>query len=185
MLAMQYTIELPVNFDESLVRKRVNERSKLFDILPGLAHKSFLFHRDEHIYAPFYIWQNHAAARDFLLNDLFKGVIETFTRPRVRTWSVLDMAYGNKTLQPKFAVREVDIIAADENLQTIQQKEINAQAELLQNPNLHFHAIALDADRWELVRYSLWKDEQTAEKPAADCIQTYEILHVSEPGLNS
>ena len=183
MLAMQYTIQLPDSFDTGLIRRRVDERSKLFDTLPGLAHKSFLFSEQDKLYAPFYIWMNITEARRFLLDDLFKGVIETFSRPRVRTWSVIDMVYGDKSLVPTYAVREADSIPPEHNLQKMVKKELEDQALLLKNPNLHFHAIALDSDRWELVRYSLWKDEKSAAAPASDCIQTYEVLHVSEPIL--
>ena len=181
MLAMQYTIQLPDSFDTDLIRKRVDARSTMFDTLPGLAHKSFLFSEADKLYAPFYIWHNLTDSRRFLLEDLFKGVIDTFSRPRVRTWSVIDMAYGDKSVIPHYAVREADLISSEENLQKMVQKELNEQAKLLKDKNLHMHLIALDADRWEIVRYSLWKDEKSAAAPASDCTQTYEVLHVSEP----
>jgi hypothetical protein len=174
---MQYTIQLPKDYNPELIRNRAHDRKRLFEGLPGLVHKSYLFSEADKIYAPFYIWSDVREARSFLLNDLFEGVIQSFRRPRVRTWMVLDSVYGNTSLSPTFAVREADAIPAEENLERLFAREKEKQQELAANTHLHFHAVALDADRWELVRYSLWRDETSAEKPASDCAQTYEVLH--------
>lgn len=181
MLAMQYSIQLPENYDSALIRERVNARSKLFDEHKGLVHKSFLFNEKDHIYAPFYIWKDVIEAQKFLLDDLFKGVIEAFRRHRVRSWFVTDVAYGNRELKPTFARREVDVIAPEEKLDVYLKNEKDHQAELLADPNLYMHLVALDADRWEVLRFSLWKDEAAAPKSFSDSYLNYEVLHVSEP----
>jgi hypothetical protein len=177
MLAMQYSIALPFGYDTGLIRARAQERSKLFEGLPGLVHKSYLLSEPDNLYAPFYIWSDVSEARQFLFNDLFRGVTETFRRPRVRSWMVLESAYGNTTFQPSFALREAEAIAPEDDLETLFRQEKTAQQDLRKNEHLHFHAIALDAERWELVRYSLWRDEAHAQKSAADCVQSYEVLH--------
>ena len=177
MLAMQYSIQLPVGQDTRFVRDRVRERSKQFDGLAGMKHKSYLLSEQDHLYAPFYIWSDVAQARQFLFDDLFRGVIKAFRRPRVRTWMVVDAVYGGFNDQPKFAMREADIIPPEENLEALVKQEKEAQESLRANKHLHFHAIALDAERWELLRYSLWSSEASAIKPESDCVQTYEVLH--------
>lgn len=177
MLAMQYSIQLPIGYDPKLVRDRVKERSKLFQGLAGMKHKSYLLSEEDHLYAPFYIWHDVAQARQFLFDDLFRGVVKAFRRPRVRTWMVLDAVYGNFKDQPSFAMREADIIPPEENLEALFKQEKETQEELRANKHLHFHAIALDAERWELLRYSLWSNEADAIKPTSDCVQTYEVLH--------
>ncbi len=182
MLAMQYSIELPIGYDTSLIRGRVEHRSKLFEGRAGLVHKSYLFSDADKIYAPFYIWSDVAQARDFLFDDLFKGVIETFRRPRVRSWMVLQSVYGNQSFKPGFAIREADMIAPEDNLEKLFAHEKRAQDALSADPNLHFHSIALDAERWELVRHSLWRDEASARKSSADCVQTYDVLHFQGSG---
>lgn len=180
MLAMQYTIRLPHGYDMSLIRARVEERSQLFEKLPGLAHKSYLVNDEDRIYAPFYIWEDMREARQFMLNDLFRGVIQAFNRPRVRNWTVLDRVHGNRHITPTFAVQEADSIPSEESLDALVTREIKAQSKLLENENLYFHIIALDPDRWELMRFSLWKDQRSATPQAADVVQHYEVLHVSD-----
>src|SRR4051812_2632702 len=100
---MQYSIPLPVNYDASQIDARVSQRRGLFDAHGGLVHKSFLYNKSENLYAPFYVWKDVMEARSFLLDDLFQGVIESFSRCRVRDWFVIHMAYGNRDVRPGFA----------------------------------------------------------------------------------
>lgn len=181
MLAMQYSIHLPHDFDAKAIHDRVAKCAALFDTLPGMLHKSFLFNEEEHLYAPFYIWDNSDHAQTFLIDDLFKGVVESFSRPRVRSWLVMDYAYGNTAQTPTFGLREADSIPVHQSLQELMAEEKANQAELRSNPALYMHAIAIDPDRWEIIRYSLWKDAASAPRPAADVVQEYAVLHVSEP----
>lgn len=180
MLAMQYSISLPRGYDEAKIRERVNVRSRLFDGHSGLLHKSFLYNDEEKLYAPFYLWKDVVEARDFLLDDLFKGVIEAFSRHRVRSWFVVQVGHGNRDIQPTYALREIDVIAPEERLDRYLDAEKAAQEALLTNPNLYMHVIAMDADRWEILHFTLWKDKASAEKPKSDSHLAYEVLHVSE-----
>lgn len=181
MLAMQYSIQLPVGYDASLIRKRVNERSKLFDAHKGLVHKSFLYNDKEKLYAPFYVWKDVIEAQAFLLDDLFKGVIQAFSRHRVRSWFVVHMAYGNRDIKPSYALREIDVIPPEEKLADYLGKEKQVQEELLADPNLYMHLVAIDADRWEILHFGLWNDEKSAIRQGSDVHLGYEVLHVSEP----
>ena len=181
MQAMQYTIQLPSDYSTDIIVNRVQKRSQLFDDLPGMAHKSFLYNEDEKLYAPFYVWKDEEASRAFLLNDLFKGVIDSFSRPRVRQWHVLEMRYGHFHGAPTFAMREADPIHPQEDLQAMMLREKRQQEALLGNEHLYLHVVALDPDRWELVRYSVWKDRASASEPYSDCVTDYEVMHVSDP----
>ena len=181
MLAMQYSIQLPRNYDASLIESRVDQRKTLFDGHEGLVHKSFLYNEQDNLYAPFYVWKDLTQAQNFLLDDLFKGVVETFSRCRVRTWFVTHMGYGNRDVAPAFARREVDIIPPEEKLDNFLNYEKELQVEACKNKHLYMHVTAFDADRWEVLRFSLWKDAASAAKPFGDSHIDYKVLHVSEP----
>jgi hypothetical protein len=182
MLAMQYSIPLPLNYDAALIRDRVSRRRAVFDDHAGLVHKSFIYSEEDHLYAPFYLWKDVTEAKNFLLDDLFRGVVETFSRHRVRSWLVLSHAHGNRALKPAYARREIDPIPQDLPLAAFAAQECEKQATLLADPNLYMHLVALDADRWEVMHYSLWASPAAAPKAASDCVQDYGVLHVSEPG---
>lgn len=181
MLAMQYSIALPADYNAEQIRERVDARRGLFDTHAGLVHKSFLYNGREKLYAPFYVWKDVAQARDFLLDDLFKGVTQTFTRHRVRSWYVAHMAYGNQEMHAAYARREIDVIPAEACLATYARAQQETQAEMARDKNLYMHLVAVDADRWEVLHFSLWKDKDSAPKPASDSHIEYDVLHVSEP----
>ena len=182
MLAMQYSIRLASDFDEARLRQRVAQRVGLFNNMPGLAHKAYLFNAEQHVYAPFYVWSDHFKAREFLLGDIFADVIKSFGRPRVRMWGVLDFdIIGNRTVSPTVAVRCVEALAPDADLRTLERSELDHHVEMLDQPGIWAHSTALDCDRWELVRYSLWRDAESAKAVKGDCINTYEVVLVSNP----
>lgn len=182
MLAMQYSIALPADYDAQKIRERVEARRQLFDGHAGLVHKSFLYNEREKLYAPFYVWQDVAQARDFLLDDLFKGVTQTFTRHRVRSWVVAHMAYGNPDVKAGYARREIDVIPAEACLNAHMRQEKSALDQAAKDGHLYMHLVAFDPDRWETLHFSLWKDKASAGKPVSDTFIDYDVLHVSKPG---
>jgi hypothetical protein len=127
------------------------------------------------------VWQDLGQARQFLLDQLFRGVMESFKRPRVRNWMVTHQGYGNRALQPSHAIREIDSIPVDQDIEKLIAEERLAQQEMLANENCYYHLAAIDPDRWEILRYHLWKDAASSPRLGSDCIQTYSVLHVSEP----
>lgn len=181
MLAMQYSIPLPQNLDASHVRERVNKRRVLFDGHKGLVHKSFVYCPKDHIYAPFYLWKDVSEAEHFLMDDLYQGVIESFGRHRVRSWLVVGAVFGDKTTTPTFARREIDAVSPDASLKKLATDEKNHQQQLLkEHKGLYMQVTCVDADRWEIMRFSLWHDRNVCPDTNSDCVQTYDVLHVSE-----
>ena len=180
MLAMQYTIPLPPGFDEAQARQRVQARAPLFDAHPGLRHKAFLYNAEERLYAPFYIWHDVSAARDFLLDELFHGVVRDFSRHRVRSWYGVHLLEAS-TQPPGFALREADVIAPEEKLENFLAREREAQQALRHAPGLCLHLVGFDPDRWEILRYSLWASKAQCVASGSDSAIGYDVLHVSAP----
>lgn len=181
MLAMQYSILLSSDAGGTRIRKHVVNRAPLFDRLSNLAHKSFLLSAGDRLYAPFYVWPNDEAAQWFLLSDLFKRMVDAFGRPRVRTWSVLYFDRGDGDVRPRYALRELDSLDTDRPLAALAKGEEAIHRTALGRPGLYAHLAAFDPDRWEVMRFSLWRDEPCAVSGGADCVQGYEVLHLSEP----
>ncbi|HYM30202.1 MAG TPA: DUF4865 family protein [Candidatus Cybelea sp.] len=181
MMAMQYSIRLPDDYDAAKIKVRVAERSALFDDLGGLEHKAFLYNPAERVYAPFYVWRDAAAARRFFLEGLFDSVISTFGRPRVRRWIVLNFDHGEFKSKPKLARCEFDKVNSAEGLRDVVSREAGTHRTMLGRPGLFAHAIAIDTDRWELARYSVWRDEGAMPPSTSDCVLRYQVLHISEP----
>jgi len=181
MIAMQYTVRLPNEYPVERLRQRVAERAPLFDSLAGLAHKSFLLDAEQRTYAPFYVWRSHDAMREFLFSDLFGSVIAAFGRPRIRHWSVLAYDHGGAAVRPTFACYEIDRVEQDENVVEVRRRERASHEARLATQGLFSHIVALDPDRWEICRFSLWADRSARGRIEADCTLGFEVLHVSEP----
>ncbi len=181
MLAMQYTVKLPFEFDREKAAARVARRSGVFGDLEGLIHKSYLYNEKDRLYAPFYVWSDSDAARAFLFGDLFRGVVQTFGRPRVRLWHVIGYDRVERGLTPNFACYEIDPVEREEKLVSVLERERETHQAALEKPGLYAHVTALDPDRWELARFSLWSDKSAMPKCRSDCIQSYSVLKVCEP----
>ncbi|MBI1274977.1 DUF4865 family protein [bacterium] len=176
MMAMQYTISLPRGHAPEAIQERVEKRHPLFVGREGLKHKSYLYNAKEAVYAPFYVWENDDELTNFLLDDLFHGVVTSFSRPRIRSWQVLHTYDANRPDKARYARLESDTIPAEADVRKLVEKEWANQTALRVHEELGFHIIGLDPDRWEIIRYSEWTDKSAAPKPEADCILEYDIL---------
>jgi hypothetical protein len=127
------------------------------------------------------VWRDEAAMRGFLLGKPFTGVVQTFGRPRLRTWSVLHFDQADSGGVPAFVVREIDAICRQDNLAAAARREGERQRALRELPSLLGRAVMLDPDRWEITRFSLWRDERSARKVDADCIETYQVAEFAAP----
>jgi len=176
MLAMQYSVRLPQEYDLDKVYDRVAARGPKFKGHPGLKHKFYLYDHEEHIYAPMYIWENSASAREFLMNQLFTDVVQDFGRPRVRSWQILEFDYGPSSLEGSSMVAEMDKVCDKDNLIEVRNREKNLHKNMLNKEGLFANMVLLDPDRWEIARCSLWSRREHGYTAQADCVFDYEIV---------
>ncbi len=176
MLAMQYSVKLPTEYDLNKVNERVAQRGPKFTGRPGLAHKFYLYEREEHIYAPLYIWENSQAAQDFLMDSLFGDVVQDFGRPRVRSWQILEFDYGPSKIEPVKMTAEVDKVCSDKALADIRNIEEKRHKEILDQDGLFAHMVLLDPDRWEISRCSLWSFKDINVSSNSDCVYDYDVV---------
>ncbi|MBB5447363.1 MULTISPECIES: DUF4865 family protein [unclassified Paraburkholderia] len=101
MYAMHYEITLPADYDMQIIRNRVTDRGHMTDTFAGLGLKAYLIReRDKagatlNQYSPFYLWNDTAGMNRFLWEGGgFQGIVESFGRPVVLTWSGLSCQRG-------------------------------------------------------------------------------------------
>lgn len=197
MLAMQYVVKLPSDYEMERIRRRVREKGAAFDGFPGLLQKSFLYNvkrgPDEegtgwldqpgcNEYAPFYVWQSTEGMHSFLLGSGFQGLVQSFGRPQVRTWQVLafDCPGGShKPDAPAFAVRELFSLADSTPLTQVVEKERALQKQALQHANLYSRVVGVDTERWEIVRYSIWYTPEVDMPADTTNIHAYQLLYLA------
>lgn len=186
MLAVQYSISLPADYDMNNIRDRVAKRGPTYDTLEHLGFKAFLITEkgkngnQEHSYAPFYVWQAEQGMLDFFCGDKFRGLTESFGWPVVRVWTVIDVGAGKITQRPTFATRELVHLIPHSDMYELRSKELAAQQDTLQSPHVHSRVVALDASTWTLIRFTLW-DTPIDLAHTSSIIQGYQVLHLSAP----
>ena len=176
---MQYTVRAPSGFDLVKAGEHVHQRLPLFENLDGLVLKLYLFDPQDGLYAPVYIWRDMEAAQRFLIGDLFQGVVASFGRPRVRSWQILDFYQADTNISSGSACREIDQVEDGEKLSTIVKRENVVHRSQIGQPGILIRLSALDPDRWEIVRFSVWSSETAMPPCEADCRNIYHLLALS------
>ncbi|MFJ9951621.1 DUF4865 family protein [Kitasatospora sp. NPDC091207] len=183
MHAMQYEITLPADYDMGIIHRRVADKGHLLDAYPGLGLKAYLVRERGHDrspvnqYAPFYLWRTPEGMNSFLWGPGFRGLSADFGRPAVRHWLGAGLRRG---------VAAGSVVAATRRLERVPEGTDPAEAveaalaALPDDPGLHTAAVAVDPDRWELLRVALW----TGPAPEADPGTRYRVLHLSAPELD-
>ena len=188
MIAKQYPIALPTDYDMNIIRRRVADKGEAFDERPGLLFKAFLI--SERIrgaplnqYAPFYVWNETAALWDFVAGDGFDGIVKSFGRPAILTWLPLtvEIRRGLRRDAVRSALREDMPIPVDVDLPAFRKAQVEAnKSALADDPGIALCLIAANIERWSMVRFTLRYDQPTASPSGA---HAYEVLHLSAPGI--
>lgn len=181
MIAMQYQLNLPSDYDVAPLRSRIPQIGARFDTLPGLGVKAFLL-RDLGAgatqYAPFYLWTDVAAATRFLWDDDgagLGGVIGKYGRPVVQTWLgggyLRGAAFGAPVLHAVRRVEPVD--GAPAEVAAAVRASLEARRDEV---GLHSVAWGIDPRTWELMTFTLH-----AGRPDASGGELYEVPYLSAP----
>lgn len=187
MIAAQYEIALPTDYDMRIIHRRIAERGSALDDRAGLGLKAYLV-RDvadgstDNAYAPFYLWTDPDALAAFHWGGGgFAGIVRDFGRPAVRTWiggrfrpgPDLPTAPGHAVLRhvplPPGSRPDDDAVEID-----------RLAEEAAGLPHTHSVAWAIDPWRWEAVILRL----ATAE-PAPGAGIVHRVGHVSGPGITA
>lgn len=183
MITMQYRIGLPADYDMDIIRRRIAERGHLTDDFPQLAFKTYLYADRkvtgrENLYAPFYLWQSPEGMNAFLGGAGFAGVVESFGRPIVRTWSVWRAETAPDLSAAQCATREIASIPAHAALSAVRDEE-NAKVQADIQRGALAAISAFDPSQWTLMRFRLWP--HAVDRPAGDDADIYAIGHISQP----
>jgi hypothetical protein len=182
MLAMQYEVTLPADYDMGIIDERIATRGPLLDDLPGLGLKAYAVRRrglgsEVNQYAPFYLWSSPEAMSRFLSGGGFRSLCESFGRPTVKHWVGVRYVRGrSEGSVPRSATREtIHLSSVDALARAVADAEADARR-ALDLPDLHSQALALDPHGWQLVRFSIW----SGTAPETDGV-SYEVRHLSAP----
>lgn len=186
MIAMQYSIVLPADYDMAIIRRRIADKGHLLDDFPGLAFKAWLHAaRDDHelpgcdnLYAPFYLWRDSEGMNAFLNGAGFAALSHDFGRPAVRTWIPWQAEMAHDLRGAVCATCETTALPDHADLTEWQRAEAeSARAAMADGALAAVHACN-PAD-WTLVRFRLWPEARADLAGAGH--RVYRVGHVSQP----
>ncbi|MFT4043627.1 MAG: DUF4865 family protein [Gordonia sp. (in: high G+C Gram-positive bacteria)] len=190
MIAAQYEIALPADYDMGIIRRRIVERGAALDHLAGLGLKAYLI-RDiaddspVNAYAPFYLWRHAAALAAFHWGGQgFGGIVRDFGRASVRTWIGGQFSRGGAfSRAPGYALRRTATLPPDvDPIESAQALRHNAES-ILSADGVHSHAWGIDPTIWQTVEFTLHTDDP-GPQPDPSTIP-FRVLHLSTPEIET
>ncbi|NEW77322.1 DUF4865 family protein [Streptomyces rhizosphaericus] len=188
MLAMQYRITLPADYDMKIIRRRVETKGPLLDDFPGLGLKAYGIRErgvdgsPVHQYAPFYLWTAPEAMNRFLWGPGFQGIVRDFGRPPVEHWQGLGFERGPAAgATPRAATRHAEPVPAAADPASAVEGALARLAERARKDGVHTTALGIDPRGWELIHFTLWEESAPPSEPG----DHYQVLHLSAPDLDA
>ncbi|MCD9589844.1 DUF4865 family protein [Streptomyces sp. 8ZJF_21] len=186
MLAMQYRITLPADYDMRIIRRRVETKGPLLDDFSGLGLKAYGIRErgvdgsPVHQYAPFYLWTAPEAMNRFLWGPGFQGIVRDFGRPSVEHWQGLAFERGPSAgAVPRTATRHATPVPATADPAAAVEYALARLAERTRKDGVHTTALGIDPRGWELIHFTLWEGSAPPSEPG----DRYQVLHLSTPDL--
>jgi hypothetical protein len=184
MIAMQYSLVLPVDYDMGIIERRIAERGHLTDRFPGLAFKAYLHAKkqgtpstSDNVYAPFYLWHTTEGMNEFLCGPGFLGLTQSFGWPSVQTWSVWHAEMSPDIAGARYATRETAPIDPYADLGALRRAESERSTELLSDREVLATVAGFEPTSWSLIRFQLWS--AMPKRLAGGQARVYSVGHVS------
>lgn len=186
MIAMQYSLVLPGDYDMAIIDRRIAARGHATDGFPGLGFKAYLQARKgngpaapDNLYAPFYLWRTTAGMNDFLCGPGFVALTQSFGWPAVSTWSVWHADMKPGVAAARHALRETVAIAPHADLAALRRAEDERSRAMLAQPEVLASVAGFDPGQWTLVRFQLWRTPPAPASAPEGQVRLYGVGHVS------
>lgn len=184
MIALQYSITLPADYDMAIIDRRIAEKGPLLDNFPGLAFKAYLTARrdggdlrsQDNLYAPFYVWRSTEGLNDFLCGPGFAALARSFGRPEVQSWIPWQAELAPGIAQAGFATREILTVPPHADLEALRHRESEEAVVDVERRGALAAVAGFAPAGWTRVRFRLWRD---APGDLRDGVQAYRVGHMS------
>lgn len=181
----QYPIQLPADYEMTIIRRRVRERGSALDARQGLALKLYGIREVGALgsavneYAPFYLWRDAEAMAQFHWGGGgFEGIIRDFGRPDVHTWLPAAIHGSPEAGQSAshFSVTRT-VLPPEQNLAAQVSQLIESSRQRFESGEVLCSALGVNPENWQSVTVEI---HQFPPAPRPNS-QLYTVLHVSAP----
>lgn len=178
MIASQYKIILPGNYDMNIIRKRVEDNGYKTDGFYGLKFKLYLITEKGknnnlyNSYSPLYLWKDSEGLNKFLFDGFYDNIISSFGWQKVNIGVPLIDTTTQRIKESSYVFEIIRDIEPQENLKNLKNfisqsipKIDNAEYVVIYNP-----------DKWN---YQVFYFIDDLAKVRTDKGVVYSILHIS------
>ena len=183
MIAMQYNIVLPSDYDMEIIKKRTRDNGYKTDGFLDLKMKAYLIaekgkHNNyENQYAPFYLWEKEDGMNKFLLGGYFNNILNSFGWTQVHNWIVL-YEQVVKTTKPQYVSMQTIHLSAFSDFTAICDNEKENFTSWITSAATTAYITAYNPFTWELCRFHMTADLEALQKIAKGNL-IYDVHHVS------
>lgn len=179
MIATQYKITLPNDYDMDIIRSRVKNNGHKTDGFYDLKFKLYLVTKKgennnlQNSYAPLYLWKDSDGLNKFLFNGFYDNIINSFGWQQVNIGIPLIDKTTCKITDIKYLFEITKDIEPQGSLNNFKDK---IEEELLKIENAEYIVI-YNPDKW---KYTVFYFIDDLEKVKAEKGTIYNILHISQ-----
>lgn len=178
MIASQYKITLPGNYDMDIIKNRVKDNGYKTDGFHGLKFKLYLItekginNNMQNSYSPLYLWKDSEGLNKFLFEGFYDNILTSFGWQNVNIGVPLIDTTTERIKGAKFLFEVVGEIEQKESLNNFKESikdaipKIDAEYVIIYNP-----------DKW---KYHVFYFIDDLEKVKTEKGVIYTILHISQ-----
>lgn len=179
MIASQYKIILPGNYDMNIIRKRVEDNGHKTDGFYGLKFKLYLItekgvHNNiQNSYSPLYLWRDSEGLSKFLFEGFYDNIIGSFGWQKVNIGVPLVDTTTQRISESKFLLEIQGDIEPQESLNGLRNR---IEQSLIKIEHAEY-VIVYHPEKWT---YQVFYFLDDSSRIKTDKGVIYEILHISQ-----
>lgn len=127
MIATQYKISLPADYDMEIIRERVRINGHKTDGFKDLKFKLYLITEKglngnlQNSYCPLYLWESNEGLNEFLFNGYYDNILRSFGWQRVEVGIPLFDTTTAKIAEAKYCLQTTYTIKPQESLTNVSE----------------------------------------------------------------
>lgn len=179
MIATQYKIILPSDYNMSIIKDRVKNNGYKTDGFDELKFKLYLITEKgknnnlQNSYSPLYIWKDSNGLNKFIFNGFYDNIITSFGWQQINVGIPLIDETTQKIKESKYLFEIAREIQPQESLNNFKDK-IEKDISKIQNAE---YIVIYNPDKW---RYNVFYFMDNLDKVKGEKGVIYNILHISQ-----
>jgi hypothetical protein len=178
MIASQYKIILPNNYDMNIIRRRVEDNGHKTDGFYGLKYKFYLisekgiYHNLYNSYSPLYLWKDSEGLNRFLFGGFYDNIISSFGWQHVNIGVPFIDTTTQRIKESSYVFEIIREIEPQESLKSLE----NTIKESIPGIGNAEYLVIYNPDTW---KYQVFYFIDDLEKVRTEKGVLYNILHIS------